>query len=140
MPITIDKYGEGNKPILNGNGAVNECVYLNNQEYWDIRNLEITNDAEVDAGDRRGIYVRGENGGELNSIHISDCDIHDIKGVVWGSIKGRGDQYTCGGIRIWIYGKEFCKFDDLKIENCNFWHSTGMAINMQSDYATTNFE
>lgn len=138
MPITIDKYGEGNKPILNGNGAVNECVYLNNQEYWDIRNLEITNDAEVDAGDRRGIYVRGENGGELNSIHISDCDIHDIKGVVWGSIKGRGDQYTCGGIRIWIYGKEFCKFDDLKIENCNFWHSTGMAINMQSDYAAAN--
>lgn len=133
--ITIDKYGDGNKPVLNGNGAVNECVYLNNQEYWDIRNLEITNDAEVDAGDRRGIYIRGENGGELNSIHISDCDIHDIKGVVWGSINGRGDQYTCGGIRIWIYGKEFCKFDDLKIENCNFWHSTGMAINMQSDYA-----
>ena len=37
--ITIDKYGDGNKPVLNGNGAVNECVYLNNQEYWDIRNL-----------------------------------------------------------------------------------------------------
>ena len=136
--ITIDRYGEGNKPVLNGNGVVNECVYLNNQEYWTIQNLEITNDTEVDAGDRRGIYIRGENGGELNSIHIKNCDIHDIKGVVWGSIKNRGDQYTCGGIRIWIYGNQFCKFDDLKIENCNFWHSTGMAINMQSDYAAAN--
>ena len=135
-PITIDMYGTGAKPILNGNGAVNELIYLAGQQYWTIQNLEITNNAAVDAGNRRGIFVKGQNGGTLNGIHLQNLDIHDIKGVPWGNIKGRGDQYTCGGIMIWVYnGTTPTKFNDLRIENTNFWHSMAMAINIQSDYA-----
>ncbi|MDI1317038.1 MAG: hypothetical protein PSU83_07020, partial [Flavobacterium sp.] len=43
-PIVINRYGTGTNPILNGNGLVGEgVVYLYNQEYIEINNLEITN-------------------------------------------------------------------------------------------------
>ena len=46
-PIVIDRYGEGERPVIDGDGATGEgVVYLNNQQYWEIRSLEITNDAE----------------------------------------------------------------------------------------------
>ena len=45
-PIIVDQYGTGAKPILNGNGlttANQGVVYLYNQQYIEINNLEITN-------------------------------------------------------------------------------------------------
>jgi hypothetical protein len=46
LPIIVDKYVTGAKPILNGNGfsvANQGVVYLYNQDYIEINNLEITN-------------------------------------------------------------------------------------------------
>ena len=46
FPIIVDKYGTGAKPLLNGNGfsvANQGVVYLYNQDYIEINNLEITN-------------------------------------------------------------------------------------------------
>ncbi|WP_264521062.1 T9SS type A sorting domain-containing protein [Flavobacterium sp. N1994] len=45
-PIIIDQYGTGAKPVINGNGltTVNQgVVYLYNQDYIEINNIEITN-------------------------------------------------------------------------------------------------
>jgi hypothetical protein len=45
-PIIVDQYGTGSKPILNGNGLTTSdqgVVYLYNQQYIEINNLEITN-------------------------------------------------------------------------------------------------
>ncbi len=45
-PIIVDQYGTGAKPILNGNGLTTTdqgVVYLYNQQYIEINNLEITN-------------------------------------------------------------------------------------------------
>jgi len=43
-PIIINQYGNGAKPVINGNGLVGEgVVYLYNQENIEITNLEITN-------------------------------------------------------------------------------------------------
>ena len=45
-PIIVDQYGTGAKPILNGNGlttANQGVVYLYNQDYIEINNLELTN-------------------------------------------------------------------------------------------------
>ena len=52
-PIIIDKYGGEEKPIINGMGIdrglnYSGAVHLRNQEYWEIRNLEITNDDDFD--------------------------------------------------------------------------------------------
>jgi hypothetical protein len=49
-PIVIDMYGTGDKPRIDGNGVF-ATVSLTNQQYWEINNLEITNDASAnDAG------------------------------------------------------------------------------------------
>lgn len=68
-PIVIDMYGSGSKPRFDGNGLVNDVVYFNNQQYWEINNLEITNTAvgapaDVSKlGDFRGIHVTGKDAG-----------------------------------------------------------------------------
>ena len=84
-PIVIDLYGSGAKPIINGNGANHNTVYFINQSYWEINNLEVTNNAGSAAsnlGDYRGISINGQNGGTLNHIYIKNCNVHDVTGEV----------------------------------------------------------
>ena len=83
--IVIDRYGDGNKPLIDGNGVNGTgttgggAVFLYNQQYWEINHLEIVNDAVSD-GERRGIHIAAANFGTVNHIHIKNCNIHDIRG------------------------------------------------------------
>ena len=43
-PITIGNYGSGALPLIQGNG-VSATVSISGQQYWDVTNLEITNQA-----------------------------------------------------------------------------------------------
>ena len=56
QPIVIDKYDGEKKPLIQGAGLTEDTVILKNQEYWEIRNLEITNTGKGDAV-RRGVNV-----------------------------------------------------------------------------------
>lgn len=80
-PIVIDMYGGDQKPIIQANGQKHNTVYLQNQQYWEINNLEITNTATT-VGDYRGIGIAGKNAGELHHIYIRNCYIHDVSGEV----------------------------------------------------------
>jgi len=42
-PIVKGRYGSGNKPRINGAGISNGTIYLYNQQYWEINDLEINN-------------------------------------------------------------------------------------------------
>jgi hypothetical protein len=61
-PIIINSYGGTSKPVINGNvtgeanGLSAGTVYLYNQVYWEINNLEITNSSTT-AGNRLGVQV-----------------------------------------------------------------------------------
>ncbi len=95
-PIRISSYGAGNLPKLSGNGTVGELIYLCDQEYIQISNVEITNttpeleginliEVNNDNGehlkDVRGICVAGQSRGEaLDGISISNVYIHDVTG------------------------------------------------------------
>lgn len=49
-PIVFGKYGAGNNPVLDGattNGAYTATILINNQEYIELQDLEITNDSPV---------------------------------------------------------------------------------------------
>ncbi len=84
-PIVIDQYGAGSKPLIDGNGVSGSgttgggAVYLFNQEYWEINNLEVVNDAGSD-GERRGIHIAASNYGTVDHIHIKNCYVHNIRG------------------------------------------------------------
>jgi hypothetical protein len=81
--IAIDQYGTGNKPRFDGQGSVTDTVYLENQEYWDIKNIEVTNDS-TSADSRNGIRVRNSTGGLLNHIHIQNTYVHNVKNLMNG--------------------------------------------------------
>ena len=89
--INIDRYGEGGNPIINGAGTVDDTVYLYNQEYWSINNLEITNlhpdnndeskpREQRDQVKRLGVHVVAEDIGEVDYIHISGLNVHHVYG------------------------------------------------------------
>jgi hypothetical protein len=80
-PIIITKYGTTdfyNRPVIDGNGAI-RAVYLYNQQYWEITNLEVINSANAGTK-RRGIEVENVNSGQLNYIHIQNNNVHDVNG------------------------------------------------------------
>lgn len=110
-PIIIDRYGDGDKPLIAGNGAAN-AVYLHNQEYWEIRNLEITNDS-AQASNRRGVYVVAENVGTAHYFRLINLEVHHVKG---DNTKGQGSS---AGIMFEVKGWiKPTKFDDVIIDGC----------------------
>ena len=82
-PIVIDQYGSGAKPLLAAGSSDADTVYLLNQQYWEINDLEVTN-KKTSVGDYRGISINGQNGGTLNHIYVRNCFVHDVTGeVLW---------------------------------------------------------
>jgi len=77
-PIVVSSYGSGSAPIIAGGGAA-EAVYLDNQSYVTIENLEITN-TTTSAAVRSGIEVQNDTSGILYGISILNNNIHDILG------------------------------------------------------------
>ncbi len=115
-PNSIDMYGTGTKPIINGNGLTGTgVVYLYNQQYWEISNLEITNDATA-GDDRRGVRIEAENFGTANHIYLKNLAIHNIKGLVG---QGRTEKRTGGiGFAIVDVSIQETHFNDILVENC----------------------
>ncbi len=107
-PIVIDMYGEGDKPLIDGDGAyfmpqvkdwqgpftgesgdqIGAAVYLYNQEYIEINNLEVKNQGDDVNRDRSGIRVEGYDYGVIHHIYIRNCYVHDVRGY-----NGQDDIY-----------------------------------------------
>jgi len=78
-PVIIDRYGDGPPPRLDGAGG-EAALFLRNQEFVEVRNLELTNDAP-EPGLRRGVLIRAENlGRALRHIRLTGLHIHHVKG------------------------------------------------------------
>ncbi|HLV86853.1 MAG TPA: right-handed parallel beta-helix repeat-containing protein [Candidatus Sulfotelmatobacter sp.] len=113
-PIVIDKYGGDALPVINGAGVAEDAVLLKNQEFWEIRNLEITNNGRASAV-RRGVDVIAENVGDLHHIYLQDLSVHDVN----GSFKDKAN----GGIHYRSIGDtKPSRFVDLRIEGNHIWH------------------
>ena len=120
-PVIVDKYGSGANPIIKGEGKVENAIRLHNQQYWEIRNLTVTN---TDGGGwndngrtiRRGIYVTATDAGDINHIYLQNLEIRDVRGMY----RFKGNQ-TNGGIICQVTGEaEKTRFVDLRIEDCVF--------------------
>ncbi len=113
-PIVIDKYGEGNRPKIHGQGKVLQTIYLYNTEYWEIRNLEITNTGEERQPNRLGVFLHLKDFGTAHHIQLHGLYIHDVNGSV---VKREGG----GGAIKWDNEGDRVKsrFDGLLIEQCH---------------------
>jgi len=115
-PIFIDKYGGDALPVVNGAGLAEDAVLLKNQEYWEIRNLEITNAGATPASAmRRGVDVIAENCGDLHHIYLQNLAVHDVNGSFKDKVNG-GIHYRSIG------DSKPSRFVDLRIENNHIWH------------------
>ena len=78
-PIVINRYGEGKRPRIDGEGRVEDTVRLYNVQQIELRNLEITNQAKTPAI-RRGVHVFLDNFGDARHIVLAGLYIHHISG------------------------------------------------------------
>jgi acetyl esterase/lipase len=130
-PLKLDRYGEGALPRIDGGGA-EAALLLDNQEFWEVGNLELTNDAP-EPGLRRGVLVRGENlGHALRHITLHNLEIHNIRGKLGADMVSK----CTGGIGFEIIAKEkSTRLDDILIENNHIHTADGMGIYINSDLA-----
>jgi Chitobiase/beta-hexosaminidase C-terminal domain/Right handed beta helix region len=115
LPIVIDAYGSTASPLpqLNGQGLVETTVLLKNQEYWDIKHLEITNAGTSLGALRTGIYIGAEDFGSLDHIHLIDLIIHDVNG------DDASFKNITGGVCFDITGSTIPTwFNDVLIDGC----------------------
>lgn len=113
-PITIDMYGDGDKPRIDAEGRYNEALLLKNQEYWEVNNLELTNTGETREEFRYGVRIASWDYGTMHHIYLKNLYVHDVNGsLVKNRGEGQGIVWENGG------GEIKSRFDGLLIENCH---------------------
>jgi hypothetical protein len=119
QPIVLDRYGEGAKPALHGHGRVDVCLLLENESYWEIQNLEITNHSDSGPCDLRGVEIRAHDMGWARHIHLKGLDIHTINAVSDYKKDGSTRAKSFGGVFTVISGDgKQTAWDDLCVEDC----------------------
>lgn len=131
-PVTVTAYGDGSLPRLNGQGAVEDVVYLYNQEYVTLSDLEITNTSSKYTSNfslnsstnkslaLRGVRVVAKDFGVVSGIKILNCYFHDINGNI--SLKWNGGIFfdvQADVVNGGLTGVP-TKYDDVLIEGCTF--------------------
>ncbi len=136
--IIISKYGTGSLPLINGNGVYTNAVTLNNQEYWTVSNLEITNNSgSSDNFQRRGIYIVGTNFGTIHNIQLKNLIVRDVNSYL---NSGSDSNKNYGGIYIEVTGSSVpTKYDNLLIDGCQIINCDRTGISTSSSWDTRTF-
>ncbi|WP_052444463.1 right-handed parallel beta-helix repeat-containing protein [Flammeovirga sp. OC4] len=132
--IKIDRYGKGENPQINGLGQKESAVYLYNVEYWEVRNLKVTNKGKQAKAQRRGVVIRAENFGDCHHIVLEGLEIFDVNGLLEKK-KGGGSAI------LWQNQgeKKKTRFVDLQILNNYMHHCERNAINSKGNIKRTNW-
>jgi hypothetical protein len=114
-PIVVDRYGDGTKPLIAAEGKFNEALLLQNQEFWEVHNLEVTNQGPTRERLRYGVRIAAWDYGTMRHIHLKNLYVHDVNGSLKKEDPGEGH-----GI-VWESGGKTkpSRFDDLLIEGCH---------------------
>ena len=152
-PVVIGSYGDGAKPVINGNGANWDAdtkeelaaVHIYNSENIVIENLEVTNWDSSVSGDYTqsskllsGLVVENKDAGALSNVVIRNNKIHDVNGRMAGGaekaagglivvVTGGGSNHT-GTVESW--------YDGLTIDGNEVYNVCHEAIYMESVWAS----
>jgi hypothetical protein len=136
-PIVLGRYGEGPRPALHGRGRVPWVLGLDNQEYWEMGDLEITNFTTGPRQRQRGVEIRVKDFGVAHHIHLKNLLVHDVNAVSDYTNDGDTIAKSFGGIVFVIEGTERqTAWDDLLVEGCEIRESGPMGLVMLSTWMT----
>lgn len=164
----IDAWGSGARPVINGNGVQTGSVYLYNQQYWEIRNLEITNFKSSEEGGKTiaqweaannstyanvtlpaagsnsnsaklGVNILEHDFGVVHHVYLANLLVHGINSMV----NEADTAVNYGGIAYQITGTATpTYFDDVLVDSCNIHDVDKTGMYFQSTWdtrtATTN--
>ncbi len=109
-PIVIGKYGDGERPVINGSGLATNTITLNNQHHIELRDLAVSNKGDV-AAFRRAIFIQASDIGEVCHIVLDNLEVFDVNGDM--------EDKNNGGIFLEITGSTVPTwFDTLVVSNC----------------------
>ncbi len=151
-PVVIGSYGEGEKPLINGNGAgwkVDSkeklaAVHIYNCENIVVENLAVTNKDAAAAGEFEqsskllsGIVVENRDAGTLSNVTIRNNKIYDVNGRMES-----GAKKAAGGLIVVVTGggKDHTgivesRYDGLTISGNEVYNVCHEAIYMESVWA-----
>jgi len=128
-PIRIAMYGTGDRPLIAAGGQFGEALLLENQDYWEVSDLELTNNGPTRELFRNGIRIRVWNYETMRHIHLRNLSVHDVNGSLK---KGEGEGY---GILLENGGEEVrSRFDGILVEACHLARTDRNGICGRSSY------
>lgn len=124
-PITIDRYGSGDTPILTNPTTSmafgQSVIYLRNVQGYVIRNLALTT-----PGGSGGITVTIDHSGTYSYYRIDNIQAYDLG--TSNTSATTSERRNAGGILFNNSLTSGGKFDDVQITNCTIWHVAGVGI------------
>ena len=134
--ITMDAYGTGSLPLINGDGLSDSALTLYNQSFWTIKNLEITNTGAATAV-RSGVLIQAINA-VSQGITLRQLFVHHVNGVsAWGN-----DKWANAGIRFNVWQdpakRPAASFADTLMDKCIVQDVHEIGVLMLSNSSTKN--
>ncbi len=102
--IRIDRYGVGDKPLINGTGK--PPILLENFECVELQNIAVTNPQG-----EMGIQVLCKTSGEFRHVHIRNCSVSHVND------NRKAYCHECGGILLCAWSEQPSWFNDVLIED-----------------------
>ena len=84
-PITVNAYGSGAAPVIEGGGATEATVHLVDQSYWTISDLLVQNSSSTRA-QHEGILVEVAGSANQAGISVTGNEVANVAG--WGDKTG----------------------------------------------------
>ena len=157
-PIVIASYGEGKKPILMPgedwtishmniankvvpNPRVNNVITFFNQEYWEVRDLELYDPTYEQNKNttvyRRGINISAEDVGDLSYFKFDNLTIHGFRGPISNEGKSSGGIIMTVTTNLNDASKRVpTAVHDISVTNCELYDLGRSGINFVSPWTT----
>ena len=103
-PITITSYGAGQLPVIDGGSTNNAAVYLTNQSYWIIENLELREGANW------GLVAKAINNSSVYGLTIQNV-------IATGATSVAKQRALSGEIGLLADGADNATINDVNISN-----------------------
>ncbi|TVU66761.1 hypothetical protein FQP90_01050 [Paenarthrobacter nitroguajacolicus] len=101
-PITLSSYGDGEKPTINGGGAV-AAIQITNASHWTVSGLRVVNPSDTPVR-RVGILFENSGTAQTAGIVVTGNHVEDVAGWRNKATNGAGFAQSAG-IMVRTWGK-----------------------------------